>query len=326
MVRVTGNEASMVLVMGVTGSGKSRFVNLLRGGSVEEGDGLMSVTQECQIVRVKIGSELAYVVDTPGFDDTTRSDADIFEEITTFLATQYASGLALKGITFLHRITDVRMQGSTLSTMTMFKELCGDHALKSVVLLTTFWDKLSDKSIGARRQQELRQEFWLDMTAKGSQVRRFDGSRDMAEALVMRLVDRPPVVLQIQRDIMQQGKRLEDTGVGRKIATRLDRSLEEKDKELEDLEKQISKASKRRSSRDLKQLEERLGRKLTERERIYASRQKLKASLGPEINAKVEKQQKSSPIMDKIQFFASILGMTVSVTTNIVLPLLGVAF
>ncbi|KAI0840890.1 hypothetical protein F5Y06DRAFT_308573 [Hypoxylon sp. FL0890] len=29
---------------------------------------------------------------TPGFDDTTKSDVDIFEEITNFLATQYALG------------------------------------------------------------------------------------------------------------------------------------------------------------------------------------------------------------------------------------------
>ncbi|KAI3317399.1 hypothetical protein HD806DRAFT_550471 [Xylariaceae sp. AK1471] len=134
-----------------------------------------AITRECQIVRVRIGSELVYVVDTPGFDDTTRSDAEVLEQITKFLGTQYALGLALKGIIFLHRITDVRVQGSTLSSMVLFQELCGDHAFKNVILLTTFWDLQDDKSIGARRQQELRDDFWSEMISKGSQVRQFDG-------------------------------------------------------------------------------------------------------------------------------------------------------
>ncbi|KAI3317400.1 hypothetical protein HD806DRAFT_550473 [Xylariaceae sp. AK1471] len=145
----------------------------------------------------------------------------------------------------------------------------------------------------------------------------------MAEALVIRLVDKKPIVLQIQQDIMQQGKRLEDTTVGKRIVQRLERNLKDKDKELEELEKQISKTSDRRSSRGRKQLEERLSKTLGQRDRIYASRQRLKASLGPEINDKIEKQKKSSPVKDKIQFFASLVGMTVTVTTNIVLPLLG---
>ncbi|KAI1409419.1 P-loop containing nucleoside triphosphate hydrolase protein [Hypoxylon sp. FL1857] len=324
MSRVRGEEASMILVMGVTGSGKSHFVNLLKGGSVEEGQGLNSVTQECQIVRIRIGSELAYVVDTPGFDDTTRSDTDIFEEITNFLGTQYALGLALKGIIFLYRITDVRIQGSTLSNMMAFEEMCGDHALKHVILLTTFWDLLEDKSLGARRQQELREDFWSDMVVKGSQVRRFDGSRDMAEALVLRLVDKPPVVLQIQHDIMQQGKRLEDTSAGKRIVARLERNLHEKDKELEELERQISTISNRRSSRELRQLDERFARVLQQRECIYASRQKLRARLGPEINAKIERQKKSSVVKDKVGLFAALLGLTVTVTTNIILPLVGI--
>jgi hypothetical protein len=266
---------------------------------------------------------LVYVVDTPGFDDTSKSDAEILEQITKFLGTQYALGLALKGIIFLHRITDVRVQGSTVSSMMLFRELCGDHALNNVVLLTTFWDLLDDRSIGARRQQELRDNFWSEMISKGSQVRQFDGSRDMAEALVIRLIDKKSIVLQIQQDIMQQGKRLEDTAVGKRIVQRLERNLKDKDNELEDLEKQIARASKQRSSRSLKQLEERQTKTLGQRDRIYASRRRLRASLGTEIDDNIKRQKKSSPVKDKIQLFASLVGVTVTVTTNIILPLLG---
>ncbi|KAI0152340.1 hypothetical protein F4776DRAFT_601177 [Hypoxylon sp. NC0597] len=116
----------------------------------------------------------------------------------------------------------------------------------------------------------------------------------------------------------------EVSSVGKRIVMRLERSLLEKDKEFEELQKQISNISNGRLSRDLRQLGERLERTLRQRERIYASRQKLKATLSPEIKAKVEKQKRSSVVKERIEFFATLLGLTISVTTNIILPLLSI--
>lgn len=38
----TNQSAEMVLVMGVTGAGKSYFINKLKEGAMEEGEGLQS--------------------------------------------------------------------------------------------------------------------------------------------------------------------------------------------------------------------------------------------------------------------------------------------
>ncbi|KAI0387657.1 P-loop containing nucleoside triphosphate hydrolase protein [Hypomontagnella monticulosa] len=316
-------DNSMVLVMGITGSGKSRFVNLLRAGAAREGPDLASTTKECQIVPIQVGSELVHVVDTPGFDDTTNSDAKTLQSITNFLGTQYALGIVLKGIIFLHRITDIRMQGSALKSMTMFKDVCGDHALKNVILLTTFWDLLEDQSVGARRQQQLRDDFWSDMIAKGSYVRRFNGTAGMAEALIIRLMGKEPMVLKIQRDVMQHRMRLEDTAAGERIMAIMEQSLRQKGEELNDLEMQMLEADDEQFSQLARQWWECKEEESKQRQRIHSVRQILEAEMGQEIVKKVKKQKRKFRFRDNIQLFANILGLVISATTNVVLPLLG---
>lgn len=78
-----------------------------------------------------------YLIDTPGFDDTNRSDTQVLTEIATWLGDSYRSKVLLHGIIYLHRITDVRMSGSARRNLLMFKHLCGDEYLKKVILVTT---------------------------------------------------------------------------------------------------------------------------------------------------------------------------------------------
>lgn len=83
-----------------------------------------------------------YLIDTPGFDDTSRSDIDVLREIAGWLTASYSNRVFPHGIIYLHRISDVRMQGSAKKNLLMFKKLCGDDALRKVVLTTTIWYKV----------------------------------------------------------------------------------------------------------------------------------------------------------------------------------------
>lgn len=154
------------------------------------------------------------IVDTPGFDDTKRSDAEILTLITTFLTSQYQLGIPLKGIIYLHRITDNRMQGTSVRNFEMFKKICGETAMSNVVLLTTMWDKLTDELEGLDRDQELRENWWSVMEENGSYIARFDGSKEMAEAMIALLLYKEPVVLRIQKELHDQNLRLEETSAG----------------------------------------------------------------------------------------------------------------
>jgi hypothetical protein len=117
-----------------------------------------------------------YLVDTPGFDDTNRSDTEVLRELASWLTRSYTANITLSGIIYLHKISDNRMQGSAKRNLYMFKKLCGDSALKNVILGTTMWDKVSETE-GIARERELTStpDFWGWMMDQGSRVFRHTG-------------------------------------------------------------------------------------------------------------------------------------------------------
>jgi hypothetical protein len=56
------------------------------------------------------------------------------------------------------------MEGSALRNLRMFRKLCGEDFMKSVVLGTTFWDKVGEEQ-GADREKELLEtdDFFKEM-------------------------------------------------------------------------------------------------------------------------------------------------------------------
>jgi hypothetical protein len=68
------------------------------------------------------------------------------------------------------------MQGSAKKNLYMFKKLCGNNALKNVILVTTMWDKVSEAE-GTARELELTStpDFWGWMVSQGSKVYRHTG-------------------------------------------------------------------------------------------------------------------------------------------------------
>jgi hypothetical protein len=81
------------------------------------------------------------------------------------------------------------MQGSPLRNFAMFKELCGQDWFQNIVLGTTYWgqtDALHPR-IGEQREQELVDEFWGDMLAKGSEMIRVPEERWLARELLVKL-------------------------------------------------------------------------------------------------------------------------------------------
>ena len=117
-----------------------------------------------------------YLIDTPGFDDTNRSDNEVLCEIASWLTASYNAKIRLSGIIYLHRISDVRMQGSAKKNLFMFRKLCGPEALKNVILATTMWDRISETE-GKARENELTTtpDFWGWMLSQGSRIHRHTG-------------------------------------------------------------------------------------------------------------------------------------------------------
>jgi len=153
------------------------------------------------------------LLDTPGFDDTTRSDSEILAEIARILAAQYELGVQLKGIVYMQRITDIKMTGSSMKTLQIFQKICGETALRNVLLITSRWGEV-EESLGASRERELRDDFWAYMLGKGSRLSRFHGDRQSAITLVGQVLVQDSVVLDLQHELVDKGKRLNETSAG----------------------------------------------------------------------------------------------------------------
>ncbi|GKU08218.1 unnamed protein product, partial [Fusarium langsethiae] len=210
----------VILVMGVTGVGKSYFLNQLKRQSVKEGHSLFSETRECQAVEIILDDEdqkrSITVVDTPGFDDTERSQAEILTEITDYLVAQHMSGLPLRGILYLHNITEKRMTRTSQDYIQLLQDIVGDDALKNVILVTTMWNTLrpEDRKGAVNREQELLNTFWSPMINKNAFVGQFAGTAESAYSLIYQLADQEPVVLDLQRELVDQNRSIIETATG----------------------------------------------------------------------------------------------------------------
>jgi hypothetical protein len=157
------------------------------------------------------------LVDTPGFDDTTRTDTEVLRQLADWLSASYHSGVLLAGLIYIHRIMDPRMSGSTLKNLRLFRKLLGDISLRRLILVTSFWDKILPE-IGEPRERELtlNESYWGSFVDKGSRVARSYGDRDSALAILdlFLSIRGPGVVLDIQRELVDQGLTLRHTTAG----------------------------------------------------------------------------------------------------------------
>lgn len=255
-------------------------------------------TQDVAVYRCKpSGPVNIWLVDTPGFDDTHRSDTDVLREIANWLMESFSSKkVILNGIIYLHRITDIRMQGSAMKNLFMFKKLCGPDALKNVILATTMWERVSLED-GERREQELERtsEFWGEMIMRGAQVKRHQNNANSAWSLVdifaSRSSTRRKAVLTIQQEMVVQHKPLDKTDAGIELESSLVQEREKWSQELERTRDDMREALAAKDKESLEQLREteaKMNKKIDEIER---AREELKIGMQQKYEDQISKLQ-----------------------------------
>lgn len=240
-----------------------------------------------------------YLIDTPGFDDTTLSDTDVLKEVAGWLTDSYSNKVKLNGILYMHRITDPRMQGSAMMNLVMFKKLCGHDALKNVTLVTTMWDKV-DPDDGARRENQLRTtaEYWGSMLTQGLRMDRHHNTRDSAMRLLERFVRQPDATLSIQQEMVLGKKSLNDTEAGKGLISELAKAEERFKKKLEDTASMMLEALEARDREAAEGLRLHEAAMNKELERIRRGMDELKISM-QELHA--EKVEKLGRLEEKLE-------------------------
>ncbi|KDQ53019.1 hypothetical protein JAAARDRAFT_100020, partial [Jaapia argillacea MUCL 33604] len=193
------------------------------------GNPLRSCTDKVQAVQLPPASVTRYMpatgkrvvlVDTPGFDDTKKTDAEILKIIGNWLAKTYGNKVKLAGILYLHRISDNRMSGSPLKNLRMFGKLCGDTAARHVVLVSSMWDRV-DLGVALKRETELKENFWKGMLDNGASVDRFTNSPASGWEIVRKVLhnkDNSEALL-LQEEMVDLQKRLNETEAGKALYT-----------------------------------------------------------------------------------------------------------
>ncbi|KAI6024270.1 P-loop containing nucleoside triphosphate hydrolase protein [Pisolithus marmoratus] len=204
--------------MGLTGSGKTTFVSRAVGRS-DVSCGSTSSPKEVCPVRYPHpdGVHNIVLVDTPGFDDTSVSDAQILEKIARWLNAIYIENIKLNGVLYFHPISYSRVRDASARTFNVLKELCGKDNLKNVFFVTTMWDEVSEE-VGSAREQELQSSFWQAMMNLGSTTHRFEGTTESAWKIINSLSISQPAErrpLQIQREMVDEYLPLHKTAAGR---------------------------------------------------------------------------------------------------------------
>jgi hypothetical protein len=169
------------------------------------------------------------------------------------------------------------MEGSALRNLKMFRKLCGDEPLGNVILCTTFWGKV-DAATGAQREDELRtnREFWGSMIARGSRMVRFT-DRQSGLDIVSDLLEKSPIILDIQRELVDQEKNLIETAAGITVNEELLREEAKHAAEREKIQEEMREALKQKDDelqQILEEQQERLDRRL---DKIHRQQEQLKA-------------------------------------------------
>lgn len=177
--------------------------------------------------------------------------------------------------------------------MQMFQQLVGDESLKNVVLVTTHWNK-QDKQ-HKHREDELKAKYWKMMTLHGSRVERHDGSKASAVRLIQSLLAKPPTVIKIVDELVEQGLRWEDTAIGKTIYRELSHRQAIVEENLKAVKHQLSETERKRELDAKKAQKERW--ELEERHRIAVTERDEKAmqtfkKIAEEMKAEQEKRDK----------------------------------
>jgi hypothetical protein len=121
------------------------------------------------------------------------------------------------------------MAGSPLKNLRVFAKLCGDEAMRNVILATTMWGCVAE-NVGIQRENELERDFWKSMLASGSRAMRFmntfESAWDIVDSITPEHRDNLPSLL-IQEEMVDLHKRLSETQAGITLYNALQRLFED---------------------------------------------------------------------------------------------------
>lgn len=180
----------------------------------------------------------------------------------------------------------------------MFRKLCGQDALKNVILATTMWDRI-EPSEGEARERELiaTPEYWGWMQTQGSTVFRYTGSLASAHHIIGFFLEKAPTVLDIQQQMVDDKKAIYETSAGRALDGHLDRERQRWADDLRKTQQQMQEAIQARDAVSKRMLEDvqrenrqHLARLKQDQEKLRTSTEEMHREKYAQLEARLQKQ------------------------------------
>ncbi|KAI6044745.1 hypothetical protein EDC04DRAFT_2889425 [Pisolithus marmoratus] len=257
----------------------TQFVNLASGSKLPVGRGLQSCTSDVMTSKPFIlNGNIVTLIDTPGFDDTNRSDTEILRSIAAYLSNTYEQGAKLAGIIYMHRISDIRMGGTSSRNFRIFRELCGESTLRNVLIVTTMWSEVSPE-LGEERERELasNDKFFKPVLEKGARMLRHNNTRESAHAILRYLVNAQAHTLQIQHELVNEQRDLAHTSAGAELGRLLKDQADRHEEQLKEVRREMEEAMREKDEQSRKELQQVIDEKLSEIERIRQNAERMAA-------------------------------------------------
>ncbi|KAG8785819.1 hypothetical protein FRC19_006477 [Serendipita sp. 401] len=263
----------IIIVMGPTGAGKSTFISYATGDEGQDiGHSLKSFTRDIIVRKTIIKGESFALIDTPGFNDTTRSDYEILGEIAAFLTAAQKGRYRLDKLLYLHRISDNRMAGTPLRNLELFASVCGNVAMPNVTIVTTMWNLVTPQ-IGEERVRQLRESFWTQMINGGCDITKFRDSRPSAEDIIGQKREAQTTLL--AQELVTKGKNLNTTAAGIMLSKQLEKLLQDEKAsslKLQQLSQQQNNAAARQHlESELNDIRKSISQKVSELGQLHRS-------------------------------------------------------
>ena len=136
----------------------------------------------------------------------------------------------------------------------MVRELCGEAASKNVVLVSNMWSEVS-LEVCEKREKTLSSGCFKPVLDSGGQMARHHNTVQSAHDIIRSIARNDPVVLQIQRELVDERKDIANTAAGRSINQKHNRQIEKHQTELKEVLQKMVRVSKEKDEETVRELE-----------------------------------------------------------------------
>ena len=210
---------------------------------------------------------------------------------------RYENGSKLSGIIYIHRISDERFTGMSVRNFRMFRQLCGDSTLKNVVILTNMWGKVK-QDVGEARERELADVHFKAALDKGAQLVRHHDTIQSSHDIVRRIIKNDPTAFQIQRELVDERKDINQTAAGEAVSEEFNRLIKQHEAEVQALRDELRHALESRNEETRMELEEATNGLKEQMNRIRAELETM-ASKYKEEKQRMEEAMKQAQVQGK---------------------------